>query len=89
MKIIFLIFFSGIAAFPSVGTSTGVMRQKIMYNRNMSRNIHRNRISKKSRRQKLISTGQFSNALNNVKFLAKNINAAKELHRLFAITRHY
>jgi hypothetical protein len=89
MKIIHILLFSAIAAFPSIGTSTGVMRQKIMYKRNMPRNMHRNKISKNSRRPKIISTTQFLNSLNNAKIMADNINAANELQRLFSITRHY
>jgi hypothetical protein len=89
MKIIFLFLVSTIAAFPSVGTSTGVLRQKIMYKRNMPKNMQRNTFSKNSRRPKTISITQFVNGLSKAHLLAKNNNAAKELKRLLEITRHY
>ena len=37
MQIIFVILFTATTAFPSVGTSTGFMRQKIMLQRNVRR----------------------------------------------------
>jgi hypothetical protein len=85
---VFITIFSAIAAFPSVGTSTGVMRQKIMLRRTTHRNQKRN-IAKISKEQKIISFGGFLNSMNKAKKLARKINAQKQLQRLKNLTKNF
>jgi hypothetical protein len=86
MKIIFFILFTTIAAFPSVGTSTGVMRQKIMYKRIMPRNMQ-NKFSRKLRKHS--SLKQFVSSMNAVKIQSRRINAQKKLQQLLNITKNF
>ena len=67
MKIIFLILFIAISAFPSVGTSTGVIRQKSCI-KELHKNIKRKFYTKS---EKHLSMKEFLKSLDAMKIEAK------------------
>ena len=83
MKMLFLISFLSVTfAFPSVGTSTGFMRQRIM----LRRIVHRRKHFKLAKQAKVVSIGNLAASIQNMK---KNQNAVRQKNAMLKKINNY